>query len=185
MDQIWVVLIGSIAAGIFALGGAYIGFLGGRRQTADQANVEHGQWLRNQRQEAYVQLLDSWDQAVDALEEIVDHWDELDVNMANHGMEDEFQPEIDKKAGQAWQMTAKPLERVALLGPEPVDAAVLRMESAFDEAEAWLVQQAAPAPAERAWGTRWPELVRGLHSARREFMVAAKEEMGQAPRPGQ
>ncbi|GAA3767971.1 hypothetical protein GCM10022206_03220 [Streptomyces chiangmaiensis] len=43
MDQIWVVLIGSVAAGIVALGYVCIGIIGGRRQTAGQADVAHGQ----------------------------------------------------------------------------------------------------------------------------------------------
>lgn len=64
MDQGWAALIAAIAAGIFVLGGAWIGFLGGRRQTADQAAVEHAQWLRGQRQEAYIKFLEEWERAL-------------------------------------------------------------------------------------------------------------------------
>jgi cbb3-type cytochrome oxidase subunit 3 len=36
--------------GLIALAVAYISYRAGRRQTSDQATVEHGQWLRGQRQ---------------------------------------------------------------------------------------------------------------------------------------
>lgn len=61
MDQGWAAIIAAIVAGAAALGGIGIGLIVGRRQLADQTAVEHGQWLRSQRQEAYLAFLDEFD----------------------------------------------------------------------------------------------------------------------------
>lgn len=51
----------TIMAAVIAVCGVPVGILVGRWQVTDQAAVEHGQWLRGQRQEAYIALLDAWD----------------------------------------------------------------------------------------------------------------------------
>ncbi|MFE4658193.1 hypothetical protein ACFRFJ_16100 [Streptomyces hydrogenans] len=51
------------------MAGSFIGVWVGRRQVRDQAKVEHEQWLRGQRQEAFVDFLALWDEAVAQLDE--------------------------------------------------------------------------------------------------------------------
>ncbi|MDC2960374.1 hypothetical protein PO587_38710 [Streptomyces gilvifuscus] len=54
MSETTATILAAIAGGLFALAAAYIGYRAGRRQTTDQATVEHGQWLRGQRQQVRV-----------------------------------------------------------------------------------------------------------------------------------
>ncbi|MFJ6691658.1 hypothetical protein [Streptomyces sp. NPDC091294] len=64
MDQGWAAVVAAIAAGVFGITGALCGIVVGRRQAADQATVEHGHWLREQRLQAYTDLLAAWDETV-------------------------------------------------------------------------------------------------------------------------
>lgn len=65
MDQGWAAIIAAIVAAVAALGGIGIGLIVGRRQLADQTAVEHAQWLRSQRQEAYLAFLNEFDRIMD------------------------------------------------------------------------------------------------------------------------
>lgn len=63
-----------IAAAIAATGalvGVFSGIIVGRHQVTDQASVEHGQWLRGQRQEAYTAFLTAWDAGIPEFRELV------------------------------------------------------------------------------------------------------------------
>ncbi|CAL9333057.1 hypothetical protein [Streptomyces sp. enrichment culture] len=60
MDQGWAAVVAAIAAGVFGITGALCGIVVGRRQAA----VEHGHWLREQRLQAYTDLLAAWDETV-------------------------------------------------------------------------------------------------------------------------
>ena len=130
-------------------------------------------------------LLDPWDQAVEALHQIVVDWDERLHTMDSHGEAHEFEEAIVAASEEAWGLLAKPLERVALLGPEPVDAAVQEMEAAFrDDAQAWLARAASPRGPEVEWGSKWPDTMTRLHAARKAFLRAAKDELRRVPQPG-
>ncbi|WP_345656587.1 hypothetical protein [Streptomyces siamensis] len=48
MSEAWAAIIAAVAAGVFGIAGILTGIVAGRRQTVDQATVEHGQWLRGQ-----------------------------------------------------------------------------------------------------------------------------------------
>ncbi|MGY0065182.1 hypothetical protein ACWY4P_53680 (plasmid) [Streptomyces sp. LZ34] len=61
MSDAWGTVIASVVAVVGTIGGIGIGLIVGRRQLADQSAVEHGQWLRGQRQEAYLAFLDKFD----------------------------------------------------------------------------------------------------------------------------
>ena len=63
---------GTFITGGIALIGVLAGIYVGRWQVTHQARVEHGQWLRGQRQEAYVALLGVWDTCVKDFQEMVD-----------------------------------------------------------------------------------------------------------------
>ncbi|MFF7329700.1 hypothetical protein [Streptomyces sp. NPDC008150] len=61
MTEAWAAIIAAIAGGVLGIGGTLAGVVTSRRQTVDQATVEHGQWLRGQRQTAYTETLAAWD----------------------------------------------------------------------------------------------------------------------------
>ncbi|KPC69086.1 hypothetical protein KVH31_34815 [Streptomyces olivaceus] len=183
MDQGWAAVIGAAAAGTFGIAGSLAGITVGRRQTTDQASVEHQQWMRDQRQTAYVNLLNTWDQAVGELESVVDDWDDIDRDMTERGVTDEFPNVIRGRLSAAWGVTSAALERVSLLGPAAVDAAVGRMDAVFDDVRAWLGDQALPVSG--VWDDgRWSTCRSELHRARSEFLVAARAAVRNAPRPG-
>lgn len=81
-------------------------------------------------------------------------------------------------------MAEQPLERVALLRPEPIDAAVQQMDTAIRGAQRWLGIPAAPDARNRDWGSRWPDTMDRFQQARAEFVAAAKDELRRVPRPG-
>ncbi|MFF4918932.1 hypothetical protein [Streptomyces tendae] len=179
----WPILVTAGLGVAGTLAASYLGIHGIRRQTTDQAEIEHGQWLRNQRQEAYVQFLEAWDQAVGKLETLVEDWDIIEREMDAHGQSDEFEEAIHRRTAAAQETAARPLERVSLLGSEQVDAAVTRMDLVFDDAQAWLNEQAAPSSG--AWDAeRWTNCLSRLHRARFDFTTAARVVIRSAPRPG-
>lgn len=71
MTDAWGAVVAAVAAGVFGIIGILAGILVGRRQTIDQAHVEHEQWLRGQRQETYVAYLTTWDSAMKKLCDVI------------------------------------------------------------------------------------------------------------------
>ncbi|WP_327135891.1 hypothetical protein OG311_37960 (plasmid) [Streptomyces sp. NBC_01343] len=117
---------GMVAAAAIALMGVFSGLFIGRRQVRDQAQVEHGQWLRGQRQEAYVNLIAAWDEAVPRF------WDEiLEHEQIYHIDQDDAWDEARVGAQATMDSARAPLrraaERVQMLGPDEVDEAVHQM----------------------------------------------------------
>ncbi|MFC4464649.1 hypothetical protein ACFPH6_08780 [Streptomyces xiangluensis] len=184
MDQGLAALIAAVVAGLLALGGAWIGFLGARRQTTDQAHAAHDQWLREQRQQAYVVLLDAWDQAVGGLDHLVDEWNDVMLAMDGQGEAHEFHEYIVNRADKAGAVVQQPLDRVALLGPEQIDVAAERMDTAIRSAQYWLGILSRPDARDRDWASHWPDTMDGFRQARAAFMALAKDELRRVPRPG-
>jgi hypothetical protein len=164
---------------------AYIGILGNRRQTTDQAAIEHEQWLRGQRQQAYVALLDAWDTAVSKLESTVDSWAEREELLDNQGGEPyELEKAVEDDLVDARRGLVKPLDRAAILGPASVDAVVTMMGNAFDAASGYLSYQSNPdEPFEQDWHS-WQTLMTRAHQARRQFTEASKTVLRTPPQPG-
>ncbi|WP_327188194.1 hypothetical protein [Streptomyces sp. NBC_01334] len=104
--------------------------------------------------------------------------------MDSRGEIHEFHQEIVEQADRAWAPVARPLERVQLLGPEPVDSVVQTMESGFADARKWLDDQASPQRLTAPWGRRWSDTMTGLNEARKAFADAAREELRRVPKPG-
>lgn len=184
MSSEWAAVVAAAAAGVFGIGGTLAGMLVGRRHVTDQATVEHGQWLRGQRQEAYVLFLDRWDAAVDALQEIAAGWDERERRMGEYGQDDEFQDAIAAAAAVAADVVTAPLERAYLLGPGPVEAAVEAADTALDELSAFLIRKAGSSGSNGGDWSPWLSLLTQAQNARRQFVQAAKHTLQEAPRPG-
>jgi hypothetical protein len=177
-------VIAAIAGGIFTLAAAYTGMLVGRRQTTDQATVEHGQWLRGQRQAAYAQFLDTWDDAIARLEAFQDSWDEC----ARHAVEDGEEADLPERAAvvllEAWDGVRRTLDRVELLGPQKVDLAVAELRGAFRNLHGPILEQAESETLAINWG-RWNQVLTKAAMARFKFQVAAMETLRTPPSPDQ
>ncbi|RVU14599.1 hypothetical protein EOT10_40620 [Streptomyces antnestii] len=146
MNALWTALLPAIAAGVFGIGGVLLG----RRQTTDQAEVEHGQWLRGQRLEAYVQFLEAWEEALADYQNMQDTWDAYtDANpiyQAQNGEEMIFGAVSDRTHG--FIVAVRPLrERVQILGPARVETAASVLHTTLVE----LRQELLARPHETGW----------------------------------
>lgn len=184
MDQGWAAIIAAGAAGAFTLGGVALGLVVGRRQTTDQAAVEHQQWLRGQRQEAYLQLLEAFDAAVPQLEGLVRRWDDAAVRAEQQGLANDFEEIMEDRANEAVSGLVKPIERAQFLGPEPVEAAAHDLLTWMDHMVDQFREQARSGMGPNwDWSSYWVLLARGK-MLRGEFALAAKAELRTPPKPG-
>jgi len=169
---------GMVAAAAVALIGVFSGLFIGRRQVRDQAQVEHGQWLRGQRQEAFVALIAAWDEVIPKFEAHVldddqaeyidrmDAWDEAGMSMAAT-LEKERAP------------LRRAAERVQMLGPEQVDQAVAAMLTAAEQLTVGIMRQ-YPSSGPGTLDVYWE--AQGEVDARREsFLAAARDALRQTP----
>lgn len=179
MGEQWGTVVAALIAAVAALGGVLLG----RRQVTDQAAVEHGQWLRGQRQEAYVALLEAWDTGVKRFDERVQNW-EGEHYAAEHFEGDgweESEKSIYQRTQEITETVQREIERVELLGPKSVDDASAQLTEALGT-----LRDAVRSKA----GTRqWPdweaynEAAEKADAARRGFLLASRETMRTAPRP--
>ncbi|WP_328373713.1 hypothetical protein OG800_50795 (plasmid) [Streptomyces sp. NBC_00445] len=176
MGQQW----GMLGAALIGFAGLFVGLIVGRRQVADQAQVEHGQWLRAQRQEAYVQLLDSWETAVRKTEEVVDDEGHQQAEEQGWDWGEHIIPAIDREVTEAWEPVWRAVERVELIGPDAASEAAngLRVagrtivSGALDFDAAWPNRARVEAAMEEG------------RAARRSAVTAAAGVVQTAPRPG-
>lgn len=179
MAEQWGTVVAALIAAVAALGGVLLG----RRQVTDQAAVEHGQWLRGQRQEAYVTLLEAWDTGVKRFDERVENW-EMEHYAAEHfegnGWE-ESEKSIYHHTQEIFETVQREIERVELLGPKSVDDASAQLADALGALR--------DAVRSKAGGEEWPDweayrqAVEKADTARRKFLLASRETMRTAPRP--
>lgn len=189
-SELATVLAGAIA-GVCGLAGLWSGVAVSRRQIRDQAAVEHGQWLRSQRQDAYIALLDAWDSAVAALQLVVNEEDvEVHRQVARRLREqgddrahlEQNERSVDGQVQQALSEVSRPLERVSLLGPAHVDGACGNLYQTLEALGASVRS--------RSDSEDWPDY--GLYeaaserasAARARFVIAARASVRAAPRPG-
>ncbi|MFJ1928043.1 hypothetical protein [Streptomyces sp. NPDC088131] len=178
-------IVAAVIAGAVALAS---GFFFGRRQVRDQAAVEHGQWLRGQRQDAYVALLDAWDTAVKEFQEEIDRGEYFDQIAAHEEAlrgPDFWEDHMESVATHVDRISEgvqRRLERVLLLGPEPVDKACINLDEAL---------KALGSSVRSKSGTSdWPnydmywEMSMNARKARSALLDAARGSMREAPRPG-
>ncbi|MGW1870947.1 hypothetical protein ACWCPS_36080 [Streptomyces mauvecolor] len=142
MTQPWAVIIAAISAalvaGAFALLGHRIGLRNGRLQATDQATVEHEQWLRGQRQTAYLDLLTSWDKLISSFTDI--ERERSEARTAGR-----LQPDIPGSAPiidyvvTLTESVQPHLERVLLLGPDQCERVAEDMQLAVESVRNVLV----------------------------------------------
>ncbi|MFF9627267.1 hypothetical protein [Streptomyces griseosporeus] len=183
MSETWEAIFPATAAGVFGILGILAGIVVGRRQTTDQAAVEHGQWLRGQRQQAYTGLLAAWDTALRQLTTCVEVWDDRMRSMDMGAELWEVQQAIHRDVAGAWEVLAKPAELASLLGPPRADAALMEMDRAFREATDYLMACSAE-HGPRLEVDEWNRLVQVADNARGKFLAAARHALRTHPRPG-
>jgi hypothetical protein len=174
--------IAAVVAGVFALAGAYVGYRAGRRQTADQATVEHGQWLRDQRQQAYLTFVATWDTAVESLAGLQQSWESWVREYQEGDRLDDPAEASSRLIADAWRAVRRDLERVELLGPQRVDFALRAMEGAFREMQDVITAQAESGATCPHWD-EWNPVLARASGARFNFHAAAIRTLRQPPSP--
>lgn len=172
---------GMVAAAAIALMGVFSGLFIGRRQVRDQAQVEHGQWLRGQRQEAYVSLIVAWDDTVPKFDDHLLEYEQRErIDQADAWDEAHAATVVELESMRAPLRRAA--ERVQMLGPEAVDEAVDQMLSTVQKLSTGITSQfSAHANADRNAFDLF-QRAQGEVSTRREvFLAAAQSALRQTP----
>lgn len=146
MDQGWAAIIAAIAAGVFGITGVFAGIVVGRRQTVDQAAVEHGQWLRDQRLQAYMNLFTTWDDVFADLRSFQDRWNEEVESLQEIGYTVHPSAVAGQKTNEAWARLRPVIERVELLGPARIYDAHGDLLAAWRDMSDVLEEQASQEP---------------------------------------
>lgn len=127
MSDAWGAVIAAAVSGVLAIVGGVLGYRSGRRQVADQAVVEHEQWLRGQRQEAYLGFLRSLDRLLLEAEGQCEGIEETlqDVELSQEPIERRrgiTGAEMEETNPLGWfgMELYEELDGLALLGPEAV-----------------------------------------------------------------
>ncbi|WP_406281390.1 hypothetical protein [Streptomyces sp. NBC_00209] len=171
--------------GVIGLIGVLAGILVGRWQATHQARVEHGQWLRGQRQEAHLALLNAWVTCVKEFQEMIDP-DQVSVerHLAETHSGDGWQASEDRIWDRS-EVISEPvenaLEQVALLGPASMDTACAQLASTLSAlTQAIRLQAGSPAwPNRDACHSAWDQAA----AARILFVSAYRKATWTAPSP--
>lgn len=189
MTDAWGAVVAAVAAGVFGVGGALVGVFVGRKQTTDQAYVEHEQWLRGQRREAYVAYLAAFDDARSKVEDVV-RFLPRHIDPASY---DEGQFEQQRRSffateiGEAMFPTLAAFEAVKLLGPDGVARAAEEMNERLDQLAgdvAGYGLHASSADDCAARQSAFNSTSFDAYRLRQSFFEAAREVMMRAPKPG-
>lgn len=132
MSTYWPIILTGTLGIIGTLAGTISGVLTGRRGATDQAHVEHRQWLRGQRQQAYTAFIGMWDEIFQELVNLQTSWDSRVHEWQQAGDEDwtpgNLAEEILTRVGRRFRQHK---EQVELLGPKAVDKALKELEEAL------------------------------------------------------
>lgn len=177
---------GTVTAGIVAGALAFLGsWFGSRRGVADQAQVEHQQWLRGQREAAYVAFLDAWDRATTEIGDIVASWSELLCLRHDYegdgvsAMGDSVKEDLDS----AMTRMHPAAERVQLLGEKGIDEIAAKMTALLWAMGQAIVAQLPENTESSTWAAYNGKYAQG-QAERTSFLTQAREEMHTEPQPG-
>lgn len=185
MNEAWGAVVAAVAAGVFGIIGILAGIYVGRRQTTDQAQVEHGQWLRGQRLEAYTGLFTAWDAAIRELRAFQDGWDDATGFFHAYGSPDgdiDIITVTEQTTAEVWERLGPHVERAELLGPSPVQVATVGLREAYSDLRTCLLEQARSASEEIVWPV-WRGKLGRADVARSQFHAAASEVLRTPPSP--
>ncbi|WP_030618196.1 hypothetical protein [Streptomyces fulvoviolaceus] len=175
---------GTVIATVIPAAAGFIGIAVGRATTRDQATVEHKQWLRGQRQEAYVEFLAVWDRALGELVDKLDSLNRWDSLMDDWEGDPESAREDIYEAVAAIPARVKtPRERVLLLGPDGVDDLADNMLANITAMHTALLEHLNEELGLAAARVRFEEAHgRGLEN-RGEWLNRVKDVLRAAPKP--
>lgn len=126
MSDAWGAVVAAAVSGVLAIVVGVLAYTAGRRQVADQAVVEHEQWLRGQRQETYLGFLRSLDRLLlegdgkcEFLEEAFGDIERSQEPIEPRGI---TVAEIEEHDPRGWfgMELYQELDGMALLGPDAV-----------------------------------------------------------------
>ncbi|GGU02648.1 hypothetical protein GCM10010256_73320 [Streptomyces coeruleorubidus] len=168
-----VTIIGTIVVGVLA-------YRAGRAQVSDQARVEHGQWLRGQRQDAYVTFLTAWDQVVKSLKDEVKA-----IGESQQATSTTERERLMEAAGErvlyAPAPVRGPAEQVLLLGPDNVADAAGRMVDHLDGMQTAALNRILGASEPTSTAFHGAQQVALRH--RREFLTLVRAVLRTPPAP--
>ncbi len=182
MDQGVAAVVAAAVAGTVAVAGSFIGVWVGRRQVRDQAQVEHEQWLRGQRQEAFVDFLAIWDEAAAQLDERTLNEYQIEILDQEDGW-DTANEAVAEQMHRDRIPVARAAERVVMLGPQPVALAATTMMDALEYLAVGIGAQYIP-PEEGSGSGRYDtygEATKASSARRKEFVVEATKLLQTAP----
>ncbi|WP_327681917.1 hypothetical protein [Streptomyces sp. NBC_00467] len=194
MDEGLAAVIAGMAGAIGGVSGGVVGAVSTARamarQVRDQATTEHGQWLRGQRMEAYLTLLQEWDAAHKRLKRIwtraVDAYYEDSLAMLEGDIGDICNMLLDG-VEEAVAPTATAFERVAMLGPREMDDVVFGLEAALQElrsvTETRLGPDEARTSSQSASWEPWNGTDSAAAGARQAFVECVRRVLGSPPTP--
>ncbi|MEU1333647.1 hypothetical protein [Streptomyces sp. NPDC005865] len=193
MNESWGMVAAAVAAGVFSIVGVLLGVFVGRRQVSAQAQVEHRQWLRGQRMQAYVEFLRAWDVAMGALSDTREAWQEERDAAGRRGGEDGRGAE-DGLTAWMQARVAERVDAVVAAASDAAERAVLVATPALEEQigvalhslmllSSGLHLRARHRPAEPQWEA-WNRGALEAVEARRVFFRLAKADLEFVPGPG-
>jgi hypothetical protein len=187
MNEATGAVVAAIAAGAFGIGGSFLGIYVGRRQTTDQAQVEHGQWLRGQRQEAYVQFLNAWEEAITLDKDYAANWVYMTAEIPHFegDGEEAMLESVTERTQQALDKVRPFLERVQILGPTGVELAATDLNTTLVDLRNELLHLVPGNGPEDASWELFGRLMSWAPQQRERFVKAARDVMRAAPRPGE
>lgn len=189
MTEAW----GIVVAAAIAVIGSFVGVFVGRRQVKDQAQVEHEQWLRNQRQSAYADFLSAWDRALREMEEMDENWDgwtivhhpdypslETLLGTAPYpgDLLEGITDNLAQHLGPLLIQVQSSLERLQLLGPDEIDSKAGEMHQELYALGRKLVEHVGA----EDWES-WRQVKSAAYEKRREFFDLARRQTQAAPTP--
>ncbi|MFI5887672.1 hypothetical protein [Streptomyces sp. NPDC051554] len=171
MSDQWPIILTAALGLTSTFGLAFLQHRENRGQSVGQASIEHGQWLRGRRQEAYTALFPAWDAAVKDLRAFQYRWEETLEHQAEVG--EGFLPWylVEKKADEVLAALRPHIELCELLGPQGVNEAAEGLYEAFRRLRQVMEEQAQREPSVVVWETWEAELGRAA-IARHNFQLA-------------
>lgn len=155
--------------------GAGITLVAGPLQVRKAANAEHGQWLRNERQKTYVELLAVWDELVVKNEARVLSDD--DIEYLDRGSS---WLEAEESVTEGMRRDRAPFQRVAeraqMLGPDTVEQAVDAMLDSLRALEAAITAQYNSSSRSAFW-----EVQNQAKESRSAFLATSKSALRPTP----
>ncbi|MWA08141.1 hypothetical protein [Streptomyces sp. BA2] len=176
-----------MTAGLLGIAGVLLGLFVGRRQVSDQAQVEHGQWLRGQRLQAYLDFLHSWGAAMSAMEDLQEERGaELDLaveNVGEVGLAERMQEVVVARANGPLAEAADAAERATLVATPPLEEQVEDVLQRLMVLSSGLHSRARYESANPEWAA-WNRGALEAREARTVFFRQAKADLETVPKPG-